>query len=124
MSWRYFSVQTDPMLACPCCGVMGMTPEFMLMYDEMRHQCGFPFKVNSGYRCPAYNNEVSKTGFDGPHTTGCAADTHAPGAGMRYVIMEVAQSLGVKRFGIGNTFIHTDTLAGLDRFPAGIWPYS
>ena len=124
MAWRYFSVEGDPMLACPCCDVMGMDAGFMAVIDEIRHQCGFPFKVNSGFRCGPYNNSMAKTGLEGPHTTGRAIDIRAPGAGMRYIIMETAQQHGLQRFGIGPSFIHLDNLHTMDRFPTGIWPYS
>ena len=60
--------------ACHCgtCGSDGheMNIDFVAMLDDLRERCGFPFRVTSGYRCPAHNQQVSTTGPDGPHTTG------------------------------------------------------
>lgn len=123
MAWKYFSLKGDPMLACPCCDRMGMHPEFMKLLDEIRYQSGFPFHVNSGYRCGRYNNQMAKSGLFGPHTTGRAVDIRAETAGKRYIIMEAAQEQGFKRFGIGASFIHIDNLQGVGSFSAGIWHY-
>ena len=36
-------------------------------------------RVTSGYRTPEHNRRVSRTGYEGPHTTGRAVDVAAFG---------------------------------------------
>jgi len=79
MDWDYFSYDTDTMLACPCCNFQGMDETFMKNIDRLRDDCGFPFIVTSGYRCPRHNSRVSSTGGNGPHTTGKAIDLRVSG---------------------------------------------
>ena len=122
--WKYFSYDTDPMLACSCgCGRKEMNDLFMADLDVIRETCGFPFRITSGYRCPVHNTRVSSTGERGPHTTGRAIDIAAPSSSMRLAIVEAAQEQGFRRFGIAKTFIHIDDLRTSDGFPEGIWSY-
>ena len=47
---------------CPCCERVKIMPEFfrhMKMLEEIRQKLGFAFIINSGYRCPDHNKEVS-----------------------------------------------------------------
>lgn len=121
---KFFSLESDPMLACPCgCGRADMDMEFMLTLDEIREACGFPFRVNSGFRCPTYNAQISSTGARGPHTTGKAIDIAAPSSTMRLLILSHALERGWVRFGIGKTFIHLDSLRAVEGFPSGVWSY-
>lgn len=123
MGWRYFSYETDPMLACPCCGVQGMDESFMAKLDKLREDCGFPFVVASGYRCPEYNNSISLTGLRGPHTTGRAVDLRL-NSRQRYKLMEASKKLKIYRFGFGVKKNHIDDLTAKDGFPEKvIWSY-
>lgn len=119
----YFSYEVDKMLACPCCGRREMNDEFMWKLVAVRQAVNIPFHVNSGYRCPEYNNKISSTGFRGPHTTGRAVDIAAPSSSMRLDIQDAAKLQGMQRFGIGRTFIHLDDLLLKDGFPRGVWSY-
>ena len=122
--WKYFDPATDAMLTCSCgCGRMEMDDLFMAKLDAIREECGFGFRVTSGFRCPKHNNNVSSTGERGPHTTGRAIDIAAPSSSMRLAIMEAAQRQQFRRFGIAKTFIHLDDLRESDGFPEGIWSY-
>jgi zinc D-Ala-D-Ala carboxypeptidase len=123
LRWRYFDPATDAKLSCSCCNVMGMDDKFMQALDAIREECGFPFRVNSAYRCPAHNSAVSSTGERGPHTTGRAIDIAAASSSARLAIMEAAQRQGFRRFGIARTFIHIDNLTEADGFPPGVWSY-
>ena len=124
MTLEYFSYETDPMLACPCCGEQGMNESFMIKLDDMRAALGVPFVINSGYRCPSYNLEVSSTGRNGPHTTGRAVDISARGRN-KYLIAGRAMAEGMTRFGMGRTFIHIDDLGAPEGFDERvIWTYS
>jgi zinc D-Ala-D-Ala carboxypeptidase len=122
--WEYFDPTVDLKLTCSCgCGRMEMDDDFMHSMDRVRENCGFPFRVTSGFRCPTYNAQVSSTGERGPHTTGRAIDIAAPSSSMRLTIMEAAQLEGFRRFGIAKSFIHLDNLRERDGFPEGIWSY-
>lgn len=121
--WDFFSLQTDPKLACGCCGEMAMQHSFMLKLDSIRRAVGRPFLVTSGYRCPKNNNLVSKTGFTGPHTTGRAIDI-ACDSRLRYLIVEQALIQGMTRIGVASNFIHLDDLTLVDGYTDKvIWTY-
>lgn len=48
---------------CPCCDRIKIVPGFfdhMKLLEAMRINLGFPININSGYRCPEHNAEVSK----------------------------------------------------------------
>jgi uncharacterized protein YcbK (DUF882 family) len=78
----------------------------------MREEAQFPFIISSGYRCPAYNQQVSSSGPEGPHTKG-AADVKVYGERARRVV-ELAIKYGALGIGISqkgataSRFIHID----------------
>jgi zinc D-Ala-D-Ala carboxypeptidase len=123
MSWKYF---TEDEMRCKCgCGRCEMDEEFMRLLDKMRGRCGFPFKVTSGFRCPQYNAQVSITGADGPHTTGKAADIALSERRKYFALDELFGLVDTFRgIGIGNDFIHLDTLTPEER-PSRpcVWTY-
>lgn len=51
----------------------GLCPLMLMFCDEIRHRCGFPLLVTSGFRNEAYNAKIggTKNSF---HIQGCAAD--------------------------------------------------
>lgn len=94
----------------------------MKILVTMREEAGFPFPISSGYRCPAYNQQVSDSGLNGPHTTGLAAD----------ILVNMKQALEVVRLGLkhgmtgygisqkgdlSKRFIHVDCLTKAMGFP-------
>jgi len=124
MSWKYFSYETDRMLACPCCHKEGMVPEFMQELDRLRESYDRPISISSGYRCPGYNDIMSGTGLDGPHTTGMAIDTPIRG-NEAYILLKMAMNMGFTGIGVnqkgGGRFLHLDRLGGELR--PWIWSY-
>lgn len=125
IEYKYFSSKE---LQCKCntCKSTGheMKKELMEPLIVLRETLGFPFPINSAYRCPYHNNGVSKTGFNGPHTTGLAIDigvyiekaTQLVAEAYR---MRVFRGFGIKQKGLWRTrFIHLDVL---DR--DAIWSY-
>jgi len=108
---KYF---TTAETACQCgCGKSSMDEDFMRKMDAMREEAGFPFIVTSAVRCGAHNNNVSSTGFDGPHTTGQAIDIGVDRQ-QAFTFIELAvkygmTGIGVKQHGDGR-FIHVDDL--------------
>lgn len=118
--WQYF---TQEELACKCCGQSLMHPEFMPKIVILRRELGFPFPVTSAYRCAVHNQEVSKTGLNGPHTTGRAIDL-----GVSYqqaiellkaaIFSDMFTGIGINQKG-SHRFIHLDDIPGPDR----LWTY-
>lgn len=122
MEYKYF---TDKELSCKCCGENRMDDSFMKYIVHARWLIGKPFIVASAYRCPDYNNKVSSTGLDGPHTTGRAIDIKCDSR-LRYELLSYFMNVCMTRFGFGEDFIHIDNLTELyDCFDDKvIWTYS
>lgn len=121
---RYFNPAE---FMCKCCGANKMDAVFLTELDELRHRCGFPLSVTSGYRCSKHNQEVSTTGPNGPHTTGRAADLGVRGAQALEVIRQ-AQLMGFTGIGVQQKgaarFIHLDNLPNSPGQPRPtIWSY-
>ena len=103
---------------------------FMDKFTRLRIACGFPFLMSSGYRSPEYNNAVSSSGFNGPHTTGRAGDIRAHGERALRIVEKATEfgftGVGIKQSGpISSRFIHLDDL--LDSETSGprpwLWSY-
>lgn len=118
-------------LTCPCgeCDGGEMDDGFMFIIVCMRKQAGFPFPVTSGYRCPAYNQKVSSTGPDGPHTTGHALDLGLYGE-QAQIVLGLAVQYGLTGIGLNQKgsyaerFIHLDDLEGGGDTPRPwVWTY-
>lgn len=124
---------------CRCgCG-LDLDPEFLRKLNRVRHKYGKPVRMNSGARCPEYNNEVSSTGLDGPHTTRRAADLGVSGyevialawAAIRVAILDRLlgrgqfTGFGLKQSGPhGSRFVHVDDLPEQSGRPRPwVWTY-
>jgi uncharacterized protein YcbK (DUF882 family) len=105
---------------------MDMDPVFMDKLVTLRKACAFKFPVTSGYRCPEYNDRISSTGRDGPHTTGRAVDINISGT-RAYQLISLAGSYGMKGLGVKQhgehrrRFLHLDDL--LEGTRPWIWSY-
>lgn len=121
MTYVFFS---NHELSCRHCGLNHMNDAFMQKLVRMRTELDFPFPLSSAYRCPTYNNTVSSTGFNGPHTTGRAVDIMVSGKQAFDIVSRAAEfgftGIGVKQKG-ANRFIHLDDL-DIDLRP-WIWSY-
>lgn len=113
--------------SCGCGGGMNeMDNGFLVRLDRLRALCGFPIILSSAYRCPEYNNEVSSTGLDGPHTTGKAVDILVSGH-KAHKVLQIAAELGFQGIGVsqkgdhGSRFIHLDMLS--DDLRPWVWSY-
>lgn len=121
---RYF---TEAEFACKHCGQNRMDLAFLGMVDELRHRCGFPLPVTSGYRCPTHNAAVSSTGAAGPHTTGRAVDIgvsrHRAHDVLRHAMAMGFTGIGVQQKG-ASRFIHLDMLREPEHAPRpSVWSY-
>ena len=114
---KYFSKDE---FACPCCGMNGMKQEFADKLDDARGRAGVPFKINSGYRCVAHNKAVGGS-LTSSHLDGWAVDIEAKSSRQRFKIIEGLIGAGIKRIGIGKTFIHADD--DPDKSPEVAWLY-
>lgn len=126
---KYFTFSEFDQKGIGGSGEIYMDRTFLSYLDALRHKCGFPLVVTSGYRTPEYNNKVSSTGLAGPHTTGKAADL-AVSRGNADKMFEMVYDMGcftgkgVNQKGEGR-FIHLDILTEEDGFfpRPTIWSY-
>ena len=112
---RYFK-ESD--FDCQETGNNEMSDEFLWAIDSLRHVCGFPFIITSGYRDPSHSIEARKA-KPGTHAQGIAADIKINTGNEAYEIIKHAQSMGFNGIGVAKTFIHVDTR---DTMPV-IWCY-
>ena len=125
MSYRFFKLED---FACKCgCGTNLIDPQFVQDLDDLRAEYGMPLIVNSGYRCPAHNAQVSDTGDGGPHTTGRAADL-AVDRGNAYRLLKLAMNRGFTGIGVqqrgGARYLHLDNLPNSPGQPRPtLWSY-
>ena len=54
---RYFKLSD---FDCQETGNNEMSEEFLEKLDDLRHECGFPFIITSGYRDPSHSIEARK----------------------------------------------------------------
>lgn len=100
--------------------------EFLERVQELRARCGFGLQVNSYYRSPEYNDQISKTGREGPHTTGRAIDFGISGA-KAHTLLAHAFAMGFTGIGVrqngpwSGRIIHVDDLETGKR--PRVWSY-
>jgi len=114
-------------LQCRCCGRMGIDQDFLNRLEDLRTAYGKPMIINSGYRCPDYNDRISSTGRTGPHTVG-AVDVRISGAEahrLLHLAMIVGfTGIGIKQHGpMAGRFIHLDNLTTHDKPRPRVWTY-
>ena len=111
--YRYFSDKE----------IVGLKPELVQKLDIMRGECGFPFKINSGFRTPEQNSKLKGSVEDSAHLTGEAVDIQCATSDQKYKMIQSAMKNGITRIGISFTgkFIHLD----IDKSKAQgvIWGY-
>tara|TARA_R110002012_G_scaffold9491_4_gene43561 strand:+ start:176 stop:571 length:396 start_codon:yes stop_codon:yes gene_type:complete len=84
-----------------------MDTDFLRRLDTARGIAGIPFKINSGYRTAAHNTLVGGR-VGSSHKKGLAVDIGYNGSRERYLILKALMEVGISRFGIAKTYIHTD----------------
>ena len=102
---RYFS-RAD--FDCQETGNNEMCNDFLEKLDELRHVCGFPFHITSGYRDKTHSIEAAKKN-PATHARGIACDIKISNGNQAYAIIKYAQSMGFNGIGVAKTFIHVDT---------------
>lgn len=101
-------------LACPHCDKMLIPQDFIERLERLRVRTGIPMTISSGYRCSVYNQQVSGTGSNGPHTL-AAVDVAVRGKDAfritQAALVEGFTGIGVSQKG-DDRFIHLDALPG------------
>lgn len=109
--WASYSNFSESEFTCRCgCGKADMDDHFMFALQVLRTRLGFPFPINSGFRCKDYN---TRKGYTQTHATGKAADIGVSGHLARALIDGASSfnGLGVNQHGPHEKrFVHLDTL--------------
>lgn len=75
--------------------------------------------ITSGARCPAYNASVGGV-KSSTHLSGLAVDISCNNNNNRYKMLKILIENGIKRIGVGKTFLHLDIATEPDEV---IWLY-
>ena len=102
---RYFKTKE---FDCSHTGMNRMEAEFLELVDELRHRCGFPFVITSGYRHPTHPIEAQKS-IPGTHAQGIACDIRVNTAEERHKLVKTALELNFTGIGVEKYFVHVDT---------------
>tara|TARA_Y100001963_G_C6605326_1_gene364489 strand:+ start:25 stop:414 length:390 start_codon:yes stop_codon:yes gene_type:complete len=112
-------------------GLKMMKPRFLEFIDELRHRCGFPFVITSGFRTVRYNQRLIesphyKASPKSSHLKGIAADVSIRDAKSRALFVghavELCDELDLPlRIGIARTFCHIDL--DTEKSSPRIWTY-
>jgi len=108
---------------CSCCNRLEISSDIMDLLQVARNELG-PLQITSAYRCPQHNSKVSKTGENGPHTTGLAVDIHVSNSQHRKTLIDYFATK-VTGLGVAKTFLHIDLLTpdnGFEMRP-NAWKY-
>ena len=104
---KYF--QESEFTRCtPSCRMEQMDPAFLTLLDRVREAAGIPLVLNSAYRSPAYEKKKGRTGTSS-HCEGKAVDIRCNASTNRYKILKAAMECGIRRIGVGKTYIHLDS---------------
>lgn len=116
---KYFS-EKEFNRCVPSCSMSDMDNDFLLLLDKVREDAGVPFILNCAYRSEEWDKSKGRSGKSA-HTKGKAVDIKCNTSANAYKIVNAALKNGIKRIGIGRTFIHIDND---DTLPQGvIWNY-
>jgi len=110
-NWENFQPKE---VSCSHCGKLKIHEDIMDLLQEARNNLG-SLSITSGYRCPEHNASVSKTGANGPHTTGKAIDIAVRDSQHRKQLIDYFAP-EVQGLGIAKSFIHIDLLFEEDGF--------
>ena len=104
---KYFS-ESEFKKCVPSCSERDMDGAFLSLLDEVRERAGIPLVLNCAYRSSSWDKSKGRSG-NSAHTRGKAVDIRCNASVTRYKIVKAALDCGVRRIGIGRTFVHVDT---------------
>lgn len=116
---KYFS-PSEFRKCTPACDISQMDAGFLALLDEVREKAGIPLVLNCAYRSVAYDKAKGRSG-NSAHTRGKAVDIRCNASENRFKIIRAALDCGIRRIGIGQSFIHLDNDASLPQ--RVIWHY-
>lgn len=85
-----------------------LKPEMWQLLDKIRGECGFAFNITSGLRTKEENDSLKDSVSDSAHLSGLAVDIACTESSKRFKMIDVAIKNGIKRIGVGKTFVHLD----------------
>lgn len=99
---------------CPCCGKTPDPESYEFKYfvgklQDIRDLCKFPLHINSGFRCKKHNKSLPNSSPNSSHLIGLAVDIAITNDFARLMFIRYAIECGIRRVGIGKTYIHVDT---------------
>lgn len=102
---------------CPCGQCQGgVAHHFMAQLQNLRWQMGFPFHINSGYRCPEYNASLENSSPNSKHMLGIACDISTASLDSKQKHDLIGKAfLHFTGIGIYKNFIHLDLRAEKER---------
>ena len=100
-----------------------MNIELIKILDKIRHDIGFPLKINSGYRTESHNTKVGGKPKSA-HTKGVAIDVSCLDSRQRYKLIGLIYKYDIKRFGLDDNFIHIDIDMEKDQEVCWFYPKS
>lgn len=93
---------------CGCgCGRMVVNPKLVEKLNKAREFYDGPIHINSGYRCPEWNQQVGGKP-DSAHLYGMATDLKCQNSRDRFSLINALLQAGFNRIGIATSFIHCD----------------
>jgi len=120
INWDLYKNFNKEEFDCKHTGLNRMRPETLELAQQIRDIHG-PMVINSGYRDETHPLEARKP-EPGEHFFGMAFDVKSWGVdGIR--LISIAYGLGVRRFGIADSFIHIGIGNQLADFPEARWTY-
>jgi zinc D-Ala-D-Ala carboxypeptidase len=113
-------------LRCKCgCGMLPRLASVERL-QRVRDRFMRPMPLSSAARCSRHNQRVSKSGPNGPHTTGRAFDVAISGVHavrlLQIALEEGFTGIGVKQTGTGR-FLHLDDIEGGSHPRPNLWSY-
>lgn len=106
MKLQYFDISEFDCPSLPNSGI-NMDKNFLKLLDKLRHRCGFPLYITSGYRSKEYNELMGGSHLSA-HTKGLAVDIRCSTSYERLIIVIEAFKLGINRIGVYNKHVHLD----------------
>jgi len=122
--WENFTYREFDSPDVPGSGTQ-MDTDFLDKLDEARDLAGIPFRITSGFRSKAHNEDLRAQGYqasaNSSHLKGLAADIAVGSSSDRWAIVSALISAGFTRIGIGHGFVHVDS--DDDKAQGVIWVY-
>lgn len=98
-----------------------MSFDLVQILDKARQKCGRPLVLHSGMRSQTHNTDVGGVN-ESAHTLGFAVDIDCQDSQSRFDLIKIFTDLGIRRIGIGKTFLHVDI--DPDKPQSVVWLYS